>query len=45
MTLIQKICCQFIFYWERVIFAKINMGARPRVGQIGEPFAEQTKMG
>ena len=26
-------------------FAKINMGARPKVGQIGETFAEQTKMG
>ena len=26
-------------------FAKIKMGACPRVGQSGEPFAEQTKMG
>ena len=26
-------------------FAKIKMGTCPRVGQSGEPFAEQTKMG
>ena len=25
-------------------FAKIKMGTHPRVGQIGEPFAEQAKM-
>ena len=26
-------------------FAKIKMGTCPRVGQIGEPLAEQVKMG
>ena len=26
-------------------FTKIKMEICPRVGQIGEPFAEQTKMG
>ena len=34
--LTQKICCQFILYWERVI---------PGVSQIVEPFTEQTKIG
>ena len=45
MTLTQKICCQFIFYWERVISQKLKIGACLRVGQSGEPFAKQNKMG
>ena len=41
--LTQKVCCQFIVGASD--FAKIKMGTCPRLGQIGEPFAEQTKMG